>query len=57
MTEQLGEKADEENPYIDQIKGLRETGIQEISFDTMNELTYLQEHQDFLYKLFCLNKV
>ena len=51
MTEQLGEKADEENPYIDQIKGLRETGIQEISFDTMNELTYLQEHQDFLYKL------
>jgi DNA repair exonuclease SbcCD ATPase subunit len=51
MTEQLGEKADEENPYIDQIKGLRETGIQEISFDDMNELTYLQEHQDFLYKL------
>ena len=51
MTEQLGEKADEENPYTDQIISLRETGIQDISFDTMNELTYLQEHQDFLYKL------
>ena len=51
MTEQLEEKADEVNPYTDQITGLRETGIQDISFDTMNELTYLQEHQDFLYKL------
>ena len=51
MTEQLGEKADEENPYTDQITGLRETGIQDISFETMNELTYLQDHQEFLYKL------
>ena len=51
MTEQLGEKAGEDNPYTDQITGLRESGIQEISFETMNELTYLQEHQEFLYKL------
>lgn len=51
MTEQLGEKAEEDNPYTDQITGLRESGIQEISFETMNELTYLQEHQEFLYKL------
>lgn len=48
---QLEEKALEENPYTDQIEGLKNTGLQEISFDTMNELTYLQEHQDFLYKL------
>ncbi len=39
------------NPYIEQIEGLKTTGIQEISFDLMNELTHLQEHQDFLYKL------
>ena len=51
MTLQLEEKVQEENPYIDQIDGLRETGIQEISFDTMNELTFLLEHQEFLYKL------
>ena len=51
LTSQLQEKALEENPYTDQIEGLKETGLQEISFDTMNELTYLQEHQEFLYKL------
>jgi len=51
MTAQLQEKALEENPYIEQIEGLQTTGIQEISFETMNELTYLQEHQEFLFKL------
>jgi len=39
------------NPYIEQIEGLKTTGIQEISFEIMNELTHLQDHQDFLYKL------
>ena len=48
---QLEEKALEENPYTEQIESLKTTGLQEISFDTMNELTYLQDHQDFLYKL------
>ena len=51
MIVQLEEKTQDENPYTDQIKSLRETGIQDIKFDTMNDLTYLQEHQDFLYKL------
>lgn len=51
ITAQLQEKALEENPYIEQIEGLQTTGIQEISFETMNELTHLQEHQEFLYKL------
>ena len=51
MMSQLEEKARENNPYIEQIEGLQTTGIQEISFENMNELTYLQEHQDFLYKL------
>jgi len=48
---QLSDKVEELNPYIEQIEGLRTTGIQEISFDLMNDLTHLQEHQDFLYKL------
>ena len=48
---QRQEKEDEVNPYIEQIQGLKDTGIQQISFEDMNELTYLQEHQDFLYKL------
>ena len=51
MTSQLHEKAGEENPYTDQIDGLKTTGIQEVDFETMNELTHLQDHQDFLYKL------
>ena len=51
MHSQLSDKAEETNPYIEQIDGLRTTGIQEISFEVMNELTHLQEHQDFLHKL------
>ena len=45
------EKALDVNPYVEQIEGLQNSGIQEISFETMNELTHLQEHQDFLFKL------
>ena len=48
---QLEEKAQEQNPYIEQIEGLKTSGIQEVSFELMNELTHLQDHQDFLYKL------
>jgi len=51
LKQQLETKAQEENPYIEQIEGLKATGIQEINFDTINELTHLQDHQDFLYKL------
>ena len=48
---QLEEKANEVNPYIEQIEGLKDTGIQAIDFEDMNELTFLREHQEFLYKL------
>ena len=51
LKSQLEDKADEVNPYVDQIEGLKETGLQEVSFETMNELTYLKDHQEFLYKL------
>ena len=51
MRSQLEEKVNEENPYIEQIESLKTSGLQEISFEVMNELTHLQEHQDFLYKL------
>ena len=51
LKEQLELKAQEENPYIEQIEGLRSTGLQEVNFDLINELTHLQDHQDFLFKL------
>ena len=51
MQTNLESMAIDENPYVEQIEGLKTTGIQEISFEIINELTHLQEHQDFLYKL------
>lgn len=47
----LVEKISEQNPYVEQIESLRETGIQEIDFEVINDLTFLKEHQEFLYKL------
>jgi len=40
-----------ENPYTEQITSLEESGLQEISFDKINDLTTLKDHQEFLYKL------
>jgi len=40
-----------ENHFIEQIENLKETGIQTIDFTTMNDLTDLRDHQDFLLKL------
>jgi DNA repair exonuclease SbcCD ATPase subunit len=51
LTSQYNEKINEVNPYIDQIDSLKITGLQEISFDLINELTYLKDHQEFLHKL------
>ena len=48
---QYQEKLNEKNPYIEQVEGLRETGLQKIDFERMNHLTDLREHQEFLFKL------
>jgi DNA repair exonuclease SbcCD ATPase subunit len=48
---QYEEKLQETNPYVEQIEQLRETGLEEISWDRINELTSLKEHQEFLLKL------
>ena len=48
---QLENKIAEEDPYVEQIESLRSTGLQEISWDEVNRLTEIQEHQNFLYKL------
>ena len=47
----LVEKISEQNPYVEQIQSLKDTGIQEIDFESINDLTYLKDHQEFLYKL------
>ena len=51
LTKSLQEKTDELDPYQEQIKDLEETAIQEVNWDTVNELNSTKEHQDFLYKL------
>jgi DNA repair exonuclease SbcCD ATPase subunit len=47
----LDNRAVEADPYTEQIDDMRSTVLQDISYDTLNELTRLQEHQDFLLKL------
>jgi DNA repair exonuclease SbcCD ATPase subunit len=44
-------KKNEEDPYQAQIDELTATAIQEISWNSVNELTDLKDHQEFLLKL------
>ncbi len=47
----LKSKVEESNPYLEQIEELKNTALQEISWDTVNELTTLKDHMEFLHKL------
>ena len=38
-------------PFAIHVDQLKDTGMEEVSYDTMNDLTYLKEHQEFLHKL------
>ena len=51
LQKELEQKRVEDNPYAEQIVDLQETAIQEVSFDTLNDLTKEKDHMDFLYKL------
>ena len=42
---------DQSDTYQEQVNALRETGMQEAQWESMNELNVLKDHQDFLYKL------
>jgi DNA repair exonuclease SbcCD ATPase subunit len=44
-------KTAEENPYDDQITDLKETAVQEIDWNGLNDLVRVKDHQEFLYKL------
>ena len=51
LESQLVKRAEEIDPYQEQIDELRHTAMQEITWDRVNELTNLKEHQEFLLKL------
>jgi hypothetical protein len=48
---QLSAKEAEADPYSEQIREMSEQALEQIDFGTMNELTSLKEHQEFLLKL------
>jgi DNA repair exonuclease SbcCD ATPase subunit len=48
---ELVRESEVESPYIDQIATLSTSGIQDVSYEWLNELIRLKEHQDFLLKL------
>jgi DNA repair exonuclease SbcCD ATPase subunit len=51
LRQTLVNKQQEEDPYQAQIDDLTNTALQEINWETVNQLTSLKEHQDFLLKL------
>ena len=51
LEKSLTARADEMNPYAEQVDELRKTAIQEVSWDRINDLTRLRDHQEFLLKL------
>ena len=51
LEKQIAEKGKEVDPYTEQIEDMQHQALQEVSYDVLNELTRLQEHQDFLLKL------
>ena len=51
LQKDLATQQAEINPYTEQIIEMQNHALSEISYDWLNELTRLQEHQDFLIKL------
>jgi ABC-type multidrug transport system ATPase subunit len=47
----LDARSAEIDPYGEQIEDMQGQALQVVSYDNLNELTRLQEHQDFLLKL------
>lgn len=51
LQKDLSTRQQETDPYTEQIEDMNQQALQEISYDTLNDLTRLQEHQEFLLKL------
>jgi DNA repair exonuclease SbcCD ATPase subunit len=51
IKKQLESKSQEEDPYQEQITALKNTALAEVSWDEINRVSKLLEHQEFLLKL------
>jgi len=51
LRKELATRSAETDPYGEQIVDMQNQALQEVTYDHMNELSRLQEHQEFLLKL------
>jgi len=51
LEKRLTERAEESNPYAEQVEELKKSALQEITWDTVNTLGSLKDHQEYLLKL------
>lgn len=51
LEDTLGKRQQEIDPYTEQIEELKNTALQEINWDTVNDLSAVKDHQEFLLKL------
>jgi len=51
LQQQIDSKQVEADPYSEQIEEMASQALQTVTYDALNELTRLQEHQEFLLKL------
>lgn len=51
LRKDLSSRSVDADPYQEQITDMQGQALQVVSYDTLNELTRLQDHQDFLLKL------
>lgn len=51
LRKDLATRQSETDPYGEQIDEMQRQALQTVTYDTLNELARLQEHQDFLLKL------
>ena len=51
LEQQIATKQVETDPYSEQITEMQQQALQEVTYDALNDLTRLQEHQEFLLKL------
>ena len=51
LANQLEQRIKEEDPYDEQIADMESTGLQEVNWDIVNDLSRVRDHQEFLYKL------
>jgi DNA repair exonuclease SbcCD ATPase subunit len=51
LKKDLATRSAESDPYSEQIADMNDQALQVVSYDTLNEFTRIQEHQEFLLKL------